>query len=128
MIRLLVFGLTGLAVVLFIIQFFSKKGTRAHITRGVLVSILSLTVVIINTLDISLKRGLTWDLPFIVHTVLGTLFFISLWITSLVGYFLGSNDVVLKTKKIKIHRFTANITAVLFFLTLVASGFIRLIR
>jgi len=121
--RLIVFGLTGLAVVLFIAQFFGKKGTKNHITRGILVGVLSLVVVVINTLDISIKRGLVWDTAFIIHTVLGSLFFISLGATSVMGYLLKNDKSYLRT-----HRFLANATAGFLFLTLCGAVLIRLFR
>ena len=121
--RTIVFGLTLLAVILFVIQFFGKKGTRGHVMRGILVGVFSLVVVVINTWDISLKRGLTWDVPFLAHTIPGTGFFISLGITALLGYLLRHNP-SLKNR----HRIWANITGSLLFLTLAAAVLIRFFR
>ena len=121
--RILVFGLTGVAVILFLAQFFGKKGTRGHIVRGMLVAFLSLAVVVINTFDISLKRGLIWDVPFLTHTILGTLFFVSLGITSVIGYLLQNNKALIRK-----HGIMAKITGVFLFLTLFAAVFIRLFR
>ena len=121
--RILVFTLTGLAVILFVKQYFGQKGTTNHIIRGFLVGLLSLAVVIINTVDISLKRGLVWDLPFLTHTIIGTLFFISLILTSVAGYLVKK-----KLGFVKNHKIMVNISAVFLFLTLFAAGLIRLFR
>lgn len=123
--RLLVFSLTGLAVILLAAQFFGKKETREHKIRGILVNILTIAVVIINTWDISMKNGLTWDFSFIIHTVVGGLFFISLAATSVTGYLLGKNKTELK---IVIHNILATITAMYLFLTLFTILLIRFFR
>ena len=121
--RILVFGLTLLAVVLFIAQFFGQKGTRNHILRGILVGILSLTVVVINTVEISLKRGLIWDDAFIIHTLLGSLFFLGLVATSVAGY-------LVKNKRMNslIHKRISLLTGFFLFLTLSAAVLLRFAR
>lgn len=123
MMRLLVFSLTGMAVVLFIAQFFNTKGTRSHIARGMAVGFLSLAVVIINTVDISLEKGLTWDIPFLTHTLLGTLFFIGLGTTSVFGHLAKNNKALARQ-----HGLIASLTAVFLSLTLSAAILIRFFR
>ena len=121
--RILVLVLISLVVVLFVSQFFGKKGTWVHIIKGILMSILSLVIVVINTVEISLKSGLIWDTAFIIHTVVGGLFFISLVATSIAGY---------RVKKGKLDSLThyslATVVGIFLFLTLFTAVLIRFIR
>jgi len=120
--RSLTLVLTITAVIFFVWQFLGKKGDKSHVLRGISIGILSILVVLVNTISIS-NRGYVWDTSFVVHTILGSIFFISLTITCIVGY------LTTKRKGIKTwHRLCANTTAFFFFLTLLASVFVRLAR
>jgi hypothetical protein len=123
--RLLVFSLTGLAVFLCISQFTGSKGTRAHIAKGIMVGIVSLVVITINTVDISLRRGLSWDLPFIIHTFIGTLFFLSLIATCIFGFLSrGKGRFAYKP----VHQLLATMTGTYLSLALLAAIIIRFFR
>ncbi len=121
--RILVLALTLLAVALFIWQFLGVKGKRAHVARGMAIGLLSILIVVINTVSVSTKRGLTWDAVFIIHTILGSVFFSGLLITCALG-FLTMRQEVPKSW----HRLSANITGIFFFLTLIAAAAIRFFR
>ena len=115
----LVFALTFFTVTLLVWQFIGRKGRSGHIVRGVLIGLSSITVVTINTISIW-DRGYIWDTPFIIHTILGSGFFLGLLTTSVLG---------LLTKKGMIsknwHRFSAYVTAYLLFLTLAGAIYVH---
>jgi len=121
--RFLVITLTILTVLLFIRQFFGSKGTKSHIVRGVLIGILSVTGVIINTIFVSLQRGLVWDIAFITHIALGAGFFLGLIVTCILGW------QTMHKRELRVwHRLSAHMTRVFLFLTLSAAALIPLVR
>ena len=84
--RYIVFGLLAVITILITLQFIDKKGTRSHIVRGYLIGIFSLVIVVINTVEFSIKRGgLVWDGPFIIHLLFGMTAFSLFTMTAITG-------------------------------------------
>lgn len=125
-IPLVSWGLTVFAVLLFLMQFGGKKGTGAHIARGIAVPLLVIAVIILNTISVTQVRGLTWDSAFSAHFWLGSACLVALFATSASGAFLH------KKKNIRsfhtFHFTSAIMTATLLVATLLLALFIRLHR
>ena len=111
---------TLIAIALFTWQFLGKKGHLYHISRGFLVLLLTLAVVIINTVSIP---KLTWDLAFILHTSLGLVFFWMCFMAILSGWRMLKNPTPANKK---LHRLFANSTGVFLLLSILAIGLIYL--
>lgn len=121
----LVFFLTFLAFLFLFKQFRGKKGDKPHKRRGYWIFGLTLTVVIINTVAISMTKGLIWDMPFIVHTGLGLTFFLFLLTTIGLGIRADKNP---HLRAGKIHGLFAHLTLGFMVLTILAIGLIWFAR
>ena len=119
-------GLTGfltlIAVVFFLRQFFRKKGNFYHIGRGYLILIITLAVVIINTVSIP---KLVWDLPFIIHTSFGLAFFWLLSLTIITGIRTHKEP---NPDNRRIHGLFARFTGIFLTLSILAIGLIWFTR
>ena len=121
--RILVYGLTLLAALLFVWQFFGAKGTKVHIINAVLIVLFSVVAVTINTITVTLQRDLVWDMAFVTHTGLGAGFFLGLIATCVLGW------QVKRGKELRVwHRNLAYITGMFFFLSLLAIPLIYFLR
>lgn len=108
--------LTIITVLLFFRQFGSGKGERPHAFRGCLILGLSLAVITINTLNVSFKGGIPWNLNLITHTSLGMIYFVLLAATLVTGI------VALKHSGIKkAHGIYAHFTIAFLLLSLLVS-------
>ena len=79
------FVLTIGVVLLFVRQFFGKKGDSRHIGRGVMVGVLAVGAIIVNTSRGITDHGALWRSLFVAHILVGILFFICLLATYLTG-------------------------------------------
>src|SRR3989338_1116268 len=79
-------ALTVITLVLVGWQFFSKKGTRAHIIRAHVVALFAITVVTLNTIFVPITTELRQNLFFLVHILAVIFFFLCLLITIVTGW------------------------------------------
>jgi len=121
--RILVLVLTGLTIVFFIWQLLGTKGTWGHIIRAILILVFSFVIVVVNTVYISLTRGITWDAYFVAHTILGVLYFGWLVNTNMFGI-----SLLHKKRRPIEHRISAYITGIFLLLALLIAGLMPFVR
>lgn len=119
--RVLVLILTFSLVLSFVLQWLRPKGTEAHIIRGAWILISSVSIVMLNIVS----RQIIWDLPFLIHVLLGGVAFLYLIQT----FTSGASLIERKDKAIEfLHRravLFATVFLVLTFLMVIAIGFLR---
>lgn len=103
-------------------QFYGKKGTYWHIFRWFLIFVFSAAVVIINTLNTPTSSEIWNNVAFVFHIIFGSLFFVGLVITPVIGWKFRRNPELRPWK-----RLSAYSTLIFWILSMVAAVLIPLV-
>lgn len=114
--RILVIAMAVSVVVLVLWQFLAKKGDWAHVIRYVVICLLSVAIVVLNTIYLPVK----WDRAFLFHIAVGSVYFSGLIAIGISGWLLKRQRIYRRA-----HRWLVGLTVFFLLLTSLVPRLLR---